>query len=134
MSNLKDDLSDRKQYVYVNGISSGYESSNVGVPRGSVLGPLSFLIYIDNVCKSTTMFDVFMYADDTTLMYDLNDIPLENESTVLNLEFEKVSNWLACNELSLNTDKTKCMTFRKKIQVTFLHMNGSIIDILIFLD
>ena len=42
------------------------------------------------------MFDEFMYANDTTLICDLNDIPLNNQSTVLNLQLEKVSNWLAC--------------------------------------
>ena len=67
---------------------------------------LFFLIYINDLFKST-MFDVFMYADDTTLISDLSDIPLENQAKVLNLELEKVSNWLACNKLSLNTYKTK---------------------------
>ena len=52
------------------------------------------------------MFDVYMYVDDTTLICDFNDIPLKNQSTVLNLKLEKVSNWLACNNLSLNTDKS----------------------------
>ena len=67
---------------------------------------LFFLIYINDLFKST-MFDVFMYADDTTLISDLSDIPLENQAKVLNLKLEKVSNWLACNKLSLNTYKTK---------------------------
>ena len=89
-------------------ISSLY--SNIGVPQGSVLGPLLFSIYIYALCKSTTMFDVFMYADDTTLICDLNDIPLEYQSTVLNL-LEKVSNWL---NLCLNTDKTKSMVSLKR--------------------
>ena len=71
------------------------------------------------------MFDVFMYVDDTTLVCDLNDIQLENQSTVLNLELEKASKWLACNKMPLN------LWFSvKKIQVikSILHMNVSIID------
>ena len=73
------------------------------------LGPLLFLIYINDLC---TMFNVFMYTYDTTLICDLNDIRLENQSTFLNLELEKVSNWLA--KQSLNTDTIKFMVFRKK--------------------
>ena len=51
------------------------------------------------MCKSATMSDVFIYTYDTTLICD---ILLENQSIILNLELEKVSNWLACNKLSLN--------------------------------
>ena len=62
-------LRDRKQYVYFEGIKSDLQCINKGVPQGSVLGPLLFLIYINDLAHSTSIFDVIMYADDTTLEF-----------------------------------------------------------------
>ena len=104
-------LKDRYQYVCYDGTNSGYRKIVCGVPQGSILGPLLFLIYINDlasICK-----DIFpvMYADDSNLFVEGSDI--EVLQTTMNRELVKVSLWLKLNRLSLNIDKTHFMIFKK---------------------
>ena len=66
ISLLKSYLSHRKQYVTWNDTDSQYNSINTGVPQGSILGPLLFIIYINDFSKASELFDFIMYADETT--------------------------------------------------------------------
>ena len=82
-----------------------------GIPQGSVLGPLHFNIYINDVTEASTKFDFIMYADDTTLTAALENFrkltdvaSLERE---LNEEISKVYCWLLSNKLTLDTAKSK---------------------------
>ena len=92
---------------YLGAISQS-RSIGVGVPQGSILGPLLFLIYINDLPNSSDMFNILMYADDTTLFCNF-DTTCNSEK--INSELEKIYRWLCSNKLSLNVGKTKFACF-----------------------
>ena len=100
-------LSDRKQYVSIDGISSNLLSIYCGVPQGSVLGPLLFLINdLPNASKKLTFY---LFADDTNIYYECKD--LYNLNKIVNKELKLVKKWLDANKLSLNIDKTNYIIY-----------------------
>ena len=108
-------LSSRSQYIKLNGCKSSLMGIEFGVPKGSILGPLLFLIFIINDLPNTSKFYIKLFADDTFLCAQNKDFSkLENE---VNLELEKVFVWLASNKLTLNTEKSKYMIVTKKLDV-----------------
>ena len=112
---LRSYLTQRQQIVEFDGFLSKSLDIKTGVPQGSVLGPFLFSIYINDLPVSTNLFKMIMYADDTTLFCDINNI--QNLEITLNAELLKITDWLAANKLSLNASKTKFMVFHsdKKI-------------------
>ena len=103
-------ISNRKQYVVFENERSNSLDLKCGVPQGSILGPLFFIIYINDLSKASKIFDAVIYADDTALSTTLNTSD-KNHETNLNSELKLVSDWLKLNRLSLNTLKTKAMLF-----------------------
>ena len=92
-------LTGRSQYVEIDGVSSNVLSLSTGVPQGSILGPLLFLIYMNDIPYCAKYFNVILYADDTTLS---NTILIPSMSHLnINDELAKVNDWLAVNK-SLN--------------------------------
>ena len=114
-------LTKRKQYVSVNGINSNLKQLYCGVPQGSVLGPLLFLIFINDLPNSTNLFSL-LFADDTT--FQLSGSSPTELFAIANLELSKTAKWFQANKLTLNVSKTKYILFRKKnMKVDFCHLN-----------
>ena len=100
-------LKNRKQFCRVDGTSSDVRRINCGVPQGSCLGPLLFLIYINDLPFSLQKSHVSMYADDTAISLSSKSIgELQND---LNLDLLKLQDWLHANKLSLNVVKTQSL-------------------------
>ena len=106
---FKSYLSDRQQFTEIDDTLSDMEYIKCGVPQGSVLGPLLFLIYINAIIESSTLLKFFLFADDTTIFYSCK--PNDHTEQILNNELAKVSNWLAANKLSLNVSKSNFLAF-----------------------
>ena len=123
-------LSNREQYVSINGIDSDVMKISCGVPQGSVLGPLLFLLYINDL-PNATEFLTLLFADDTTFQFSGVNLDLLFEKC--NLELEKASIWFKSNKLTLNVKKTKFMVFSEKntklnLQYLNLKIGDKIID------
>ena len=105
-------LSNRKQFVTINGFDSEIQSFQYGVPQGSVLGPLLFLIYINDLHNAIKFSQSFHFADDTCLLNIQNTISKINRS--LNKDLKELSFWLNANKIALNVAKAEVILFKTK--------------------
>lgn len=127
---FRDYLRGRGQFVDVGGAHSGARTVGSGVPQGSCLGPLLFLVYVNDLCSVSTNGRTYMFADDTALFYLSQDI-LVNCSNAED-DLHVVNNYFGSNGLSLSINKTKLMHFcspgRVVPPVTDVTLNGTPIE------
>ena len=107
---FKSYLSNRNQFVIKNGVNSDLQSMKIGVPQGSVLGPLLFLIYINDLHSTITFCTTRHFADDTNLV--IKNKSLKQLKKQLNFDLCKLVSWLKANKISLNKSKTEMLIFR----------------------
>ena len=119
-------LTNRKQLVRVNGHCSSFSSITCVVPQGSILGPLLFLVYINDLPYASSKLKFILFADDTSILFRTKNpssiVPLLNDELIL------VSNWFKINKLSLNVKKTNFMIFQNRTQSykdLEINVNGS---------
>ena len=105
-------LSSRQQSVMYNGHESEFKMMRCGVPQGSILGPLLFLLYINDLTAVSNFFMPILFADDTNLFCTGTD--LKDMIRQINEEMAKIYAWVNANKLSLNIDKTNFMMFMPK--------------------
>ena len=108
---MKNYLSNRLQQVQYDEVISDTLKIKCGVPQGSILGPLLFLIYVNDITLATKHFYPILYADDTTLYATLSTSWEDSDKQNLNTELQAISVWMRVNKLSLNLQKTKAMLF-----------------------
>ena len=106
---FKDYLCNRKQYVYYNNATSSLRTITCGVPQGSILGPLLFVLYVNDVMNCSELLHFILFADDTNLFYCSNNY--EDLMKNVNAELSKLSDWFRANRLSLNISKTNYILF-----------------------
>ena len=101
---FKNYLTNRKQYVNFNGIMSHTCTLRYGVPQGSVLGPLLFIIYTNDFQECLASSKCIMFADDTTVYKTGSNI--KNLFNLMNDDLSSVDQWFKANKLTLNVGKT----------------------------
>lgn len=114
-------LFDRKQCVNLNGIYSVLADIDYGVPQGSILGPLLFILFINDLPQLTFNLEISIYADDTVFHYHHVHLPTTYANMQLDLNI--FQDWCNFNKLTLNVTKTKVMFFsvkRKSVPITSL--------------
>ena len=133
-------LSERKQFVDYDSTLSKTLPLETGVPQGSILGPLLFIIYMNDICQASSKFNCVLYADDTSLesptcTFIINgDKSNKSISESIDGELALIANWLCVNRLSINVKKTKYILFhfpqRKSNNIPDLDIsiNGSKIE------
>jgi hypothetical protein len=122
-------LANRQHYVSVGGIKSEIKPVMHGVPQGSVLGPLLFLIYINDLNTCIKFSTTRHFADDTNLYHIIDRTKLRNRNPTrkLNIDLKSLNQWLIANKISLNATKTELIYFRNKRTpkpITKIKLNG----------
>ncbi len=119
----------RKQYVEIDGKLSDPLTTVCGVPQGSTLGPLLFLLYINDMPNCSDVLNFRLFADDTKVF--ISDSDLSNIQKILDSEIPKLNSWLSVNRLSLNVSKTNFIIYKppnktENVEINLLLANSTI--------
>ena len=131
---FKNYLNNRKQYILHNNCKSDLKDIVCGVPQGSILGLLLFILYVNDIIYTSNVLDFVLFADDTIIFYTLIRIKVAKTNTI-NEELKEVSNWFKANKLSVNDGKTNYMilgtphmTSRKTSDNSNIVLNDTILE------
>ena len=108
---LKSYLSNRTQYVHYNGYDSDKKTVTHGVPQGSILGPVIFILYINDFSRSSDLLFSILFADDTSVFIEATNY--DKVIDIVNNEMELINIWLIANKLTVNIKKTHYMMFHR---------------------
>lgn len=127
---FKSYLLNRKQFTSYNSVNSTMLSITTGVPQGSILGPLLFILYVNDIVSTSNHVSFILFADDTNMIVTSENLNFDNMT--LNQEINNLSIWFSANKLTINESKTKYILFRKdripsRIKLE-LYINGNRID------
>ena len=120
-------MNNRKQFCKVNGISSDIKDIDIGVPQGSCLGPLPFLLYINDLLFALKKAETNIYADDTMISYSCKT--LDELHRVFDAELVDIEKWLRCNKLSLNVVKTQPMIVGSMLNVNKMAVQHALLPV-----
>ena len=118
---FKSYLTNRQQFTTVNNKQSELSSIEFGIPQGSILGPLLFLIYINDLSKAIIFSSVHHFADDTNILYVSSS--LKNVNKKLNHALSNLVQWLRANKILLNVSKTEIVIFKSHSKQITKHLN-----------
>ena len=112
LSWFKSYLTNRKQFCMINGTESDFGDIDIGIPQGSCLGPLLFILYINDLPQAIKQSTISMFADDTSLCYQSSNMTQLIEA--INMDLKELDTWLQGKKLSLNVAKTHSMLHSTK--------------------
>ena len=118
---FSDYLKNRQQFVQFNGCHSSHHLITCSVPQGSILGPLLFLIYINDVCDVSDVFYFILFADDTNIFFSHKNVNVIEET--LNEELPNLTDWCQANKLSINKKKNNFIVFKPRQKRQTLDIN-----------
>ena len=123
-------LHNRNQYVVLNNATSLTKSIHYGVPQGSTLGPLLFLIFINDFPLCSSFFKFTLFADDSTLTCSFNHSNIELMKIELERELLKVDKWLSSNRIKLNANKSNFIIFsyRKNLRIDNIYFGDNLLN------
>ena len=116
---FKSYLENRRQYVSIGNVVSQSAEITYGVPQGSILGPLLFLIFINDFPRSNSFFKFNLYADDSTLTCTFQEKNPNYIKSKLETELRPIYHWLEMNKIKVNYSKSKYIAFSYKNHVSY---------------